>query len=508
MSSASGTAVMATFGLATYTLSTTRSGTLGGTVTGPGIACPSDCSEPVPYGRTITLTATGDATSTFAGWSGACTGLGTCTFTVAGDTTVNAAFAVKQYPLSVAITKLGTATGTVSSTPAGINCGATCTALYGVGSTVVLGATPAAGMVFGGWSGACKGLGNCIVSVNQATNVTANFAESPNLVFVTSTTHTGALGGLAGADAICQSRATAAGLTGTYRAWLSTMGTTAISRLGNASGWVRRDGLPVFNTKADVAAGRVQYLPVLTEQGTELTNPFILTGTGVDGTFSGVGHGCTSWTIADSSPASAGRARISDAQFSSYTTVNCLTPLPLYCFGIDRQGAAAVTPTPNRRTAFVSNASFAAPVGGLAAADAVCTAEATAAGLGGTYKALLATNAATGASRFLASGYPWARVDGVTLASTAAAFLSGAQWDTGLNLSASGGLSVPNSLVWGGASTPSASGTAATTCASWTGGTNGAAGISGKSAVAEAFGDMPRACALTTPAVRLYCLQE
>jgi cysteine-rich repeat protein len=40
-------------------------------------------------------------------------------------------------------------------------------------------------------------------------------------VFVTSTLHTGELGGLAGADAICNERAAAGGLTGTYMAWLS-----------------------------------------------------------------------------------------------------------------------------------------------------------------------------------------------------------------------------------------------------------------------------------------------
>ena len=40
-------------------------------------------------------------------------------------------------------------------------------------------------------------------------------------VFVTSTKHTGNLGGQAGADAICQSRASAAGLAGTFLAWIS-----------------------------------------------------------------------------------------------------------------------------------------------------------------------------------------------------------------------------------------------------------------------------------------------
>ena len=41
-------------------------------------------------------------------------------------------------------------------------------------------------------------------------------------VFVSSQNYTGALGGISGADAICQNCASAAGLTGTFKAWLST----------------------------------------------------------------------------------------------------------------------------------------------------------------------------------------------------------------------------------------------------------------------------------------------
>ena len=41
-------------------------------------------------------------------------------------------------------------------------------------------------------------------------------------VFVTSTTHTGDLGGIAGGDGICNDRAADAGLPGVYKAWLAT----------------------------------------------------------------------------------------------------------------------------------------------------------------------------------------------------------------------------------------------------------------------------------------------
>ena len=63
-----------------------------------------------------------------------------------------------------------------------------------------------------------------------------------NYVFATSSLHPGDLGGLAGADAICQQRATAAGLTGTYVAYLTSGGIHASTRLIGSRGWQRVDG--------------------------------------------------------------------------------------------------------------------------------------------------------------------------------------------------------------------------------------------------------------------------
>lgn len=57
-----------------------------------GINCGSDCSEVVLEGTVVTLTAAADTGSTFAGWSGTCTGTGTCTITINTDTEVTASF--------------------------------------------------------------------------------------------------------------------------------------------------------------------------------------------------------------------------------------------------------------------------------------------------------------------------------------------------------------------------------------------------------------------------------
>ena len=69
----------------------------------------------------------------------------------------------------------GSGSGTVGSSPAGINCGATCSHAYATGTGVTLTATPASGSVFSGWSGACSGTGACNVTMSQARSVTATF---------------------------------------------------------------------------------------------------------------------------------------------------------------------------------------------------------------------------------------------------------------------------------------------------------------------------------------------
>ena len=164
---------------ATVTLSVSKSGTGTGSVTSSpgGITCGADCTESVAPGAQLSLTATPAAGSTFAGWSGACTGTGPCTVTMSGATAVNATF--NTVPVGISVTKNGTGTGTVTSTPAGIACGTDCSESVTPGSQLTLTATPAAGSTFAGWSGACTGTGPCTVTVNSATSVTATFNLTP-----------------------------------------------------------------------------------------------------------------------------------------------------------------------------------------------------------------------------------------------------------------------------------------------------------------------------------------
>jgi hypothetical protein len=164
----------------TASLQVTKTGPGIGSVTSAptGIDCGSTCSFEFDAGLTVILTATAEPGSTFSGWGGACSGTETCSLTMSEARSVTATFALTpvDYPLS--IVKAGSAEGVVSSAPAGLNCGATCTAGFTGGSVVTLSASPAAGAVFREWRGACAGSSpTCILSMNAATSVTAVFAK-------------------------------------------------------------------------------------------------------------------------------------------------------------------------------------------------------------------------------------------------------------------------------------------------------------------------------------------
>jgi uncharacterized repeat protein (TIGR02543 family) len=63
-----------------------------------------------------------------------------------------------------------------------VNCSGTCSVSPELGTTITLKATAATGSTFKGWGGACSGTGStCTVTLDQAKNVTANFANPKKL---------------------------------------------------------------------------------------------------------------------------------------------------------------------------------------------------------------------------------------------------------------------------------------------------------------------------------------
>ena len=145
------------------------------TSTPAGIACPPTCAAVFTNGVTITLTSELVGPETvFQGWDGLCTGTGNCQIALNGRQSVVATYTLNQYPLT--ITKTGAGAGRVTSTPVGLNCGATCTALFDFGLEVALYPTAEAGFAFRGWGGACSGLAvPCMVTIEANNAVTAQF---------------------------------------------------------------------------------------------------------------------------------------------------------------------------------------------------------------------------------------------------------------------------------------------------------------------------------------------
>jgi hypothetical protein len=81
------------------------------------------------------------------------------------------------------VTELGTGAGTITSSPAGIDCRInTCSQAFTEGTKVILTATAGSGSTFEGWSGGgCSGTGTCVVTLNSDINVAASFARATRL---------------------------------------------------------------------------------------------------------------------------------------------------------------------------------------------------------------------------------------------------------------------------------------------------------------------------------------
>jgi hypothetical protein len=155
---------------------------------------PGTCTADFPNGTEVTLTAT-PLESQFAGWGGnapsSCGTNLTCQLQVNGYTTVTATFTPvvgSLYTLSVSGEGINgeIGTGTITSVPAGINCGTggqVCTFDYASGTQVKLTATPDQGSFFDSWmqtppNPSCTGTGQCVVVMTS--NQTVDYIFLPN----------------------------------------------------------------------------------------------------------------------------------------------------------------------------------------------------------------------------------------------------------------------------------------------------------------------------------------
>ena len=471
------TASLTGTGKQTFTLTVTKAGAGTGTLTVDGTVCaafPCVRSYDVtlaPPTAVVTETPTA-VTSAFGGWTTDCTGTGACSLTMNANHTVQGSFVPHKYTVTVNLSSVRGAGGSVSasSSPSGpaMNCSATaCTANFDYGTTVTLGRALTAGSLFQSWGPPCANrfaatCGTGALTANFTT--TATFRPPINYMFVTSDTvvPTSFAGDITVADKHCDAVARAAGLvdtptTGTayFKALLASTGGNAASRLTGAQGWLRPDGREFANLPSDIFknsgsnALQIFYPPSITETSSPVDGGLSITGSDFDGTPASTCTDYTSNTGGITLGAPRGGAGV--WMFRQNNT-GCSSWFHLYCFET-AQPPTAVAPTApvGSRRAFVTAGSIAGTAG-RDAADTLCATEANG-HLTGTFAALLPLAGHPASERFTGSA-PWARPDGTLIAATVAELLnwnvlSPIDQDASGNYVYSGGPS-----VWVGASAP------------------------------------------------------
>ena len=103
------------------------------------------------------------------------------TFTgISQDHSLEAIFEPDTFPLQ--ISKIGTGSGRIMSTPEGVDCGEDCIGIFSYNAPVILTVQEDEGAAFDGWSGQCKGKGTtCTVKMTKASSVTAGFTRAFSL---------------------------------------------------------------------------------------------------------------------------------------------------------------------------------------------------------------------------------------------------------------------------------------------------------------------------------------
>ncbi|MBU0946679.1 MAG: hypothetical protein KJ804_11950 [Proteobacteria bacterium] len=175
-----------------------------------------------------------------------------------------------------------------------------------------------------------------MIGIDASGNIICNDFKS---VFVTSTTHSGNLGGLAGADTICQNLATSAGLPGTYMAWLSDRTDSPSTRFTkyNDRRYILTNGTTIADNWTDLTDGSINAPISINENQDTVQESGVWTNTYADGTRYSQWdptnyYDCGNWTVTGETGAR-GYTGSTDTTWSRQTSViACFTNYPIYCF--------------------------------------------------------------------------------------------------------------------------------------------------------------------------------
>jgi hypothetical protein len=200
--------------------------------------------------------------------------------------------------------------GVASAGEVDVDCGGTCTATCDNGK-------------------ACNAPADCTSGI-----CTTSICESADRkLFVSSQTFDGNLGGLAGADAKCQTLATAAHLPGAYKAFLSDSTTNAQQHVpANVNKFVLVDGTVIANDSESFFAMHLANID-RTESGATKASASVWTGSSSSGISDATGQ-CSDWTsnaAGNPQAPSTGLTSQSGARWANDTTKTCDQSLSLYC---------------------------------------------------------------------------------------------------------------------------------------------------------------------------------
>jgi hypothetical protein len=196
--------------------------------------------------------------------------------------------------------------------------------------------------------------GTDIITVNVTVSASGPACSGGWCVFVTSTYGSGDIStwsnssgqdGVQGADHICETLASNAGLVGTYRPWLATSDSndpdSRFANRGTNTGFYRPDGVRVANNWADLTDGTLDNPITHDENGNDVTGtgPFCCAGkhvyTNVDilGQHRTINNDCGNYTNTNSNNGSSGEFQKTDTTWTDHaSSADCHYDRRLYCF--------------------------------------------------------------------------------------------------------------------------------------------------------------------------------
>jgi len=338
-----------------------------------------------------------------------------------------------------------------------------------------------------------------------------------NWVFVTSVTGNGNLGswddaegktGIDAGDAICQARANAAGLSGTFKAWLSDDNNDAYCRIHSLTGkksancgqttlpvaagpWVRTDGFPFGASIDKLLDDGIVYAPVRTDEYGQLVqdHSWFFSNTSPDGTLGSnlFQSPCSNW-ISNSGEqnVSLGSTDGTERLWTMSASTSCSSMVHLLCFQIGAGPSLPQFSSTGKKaflTSVTGNGSLSSWLDakgktGLAAGDAICKTRAAAAGLANSnnFKAWLSDSTTNAKDRLISNGH-WIRLDGIKVADNKTDLTDGTIF-TSINMAETGTYyNFSDSWVWTGTANDGIK--TNNTCSDWTNGTDTVIGTNG-----------------------------